>query len=789
MVASILKWAFVQLNRRNLGRRFYSGEQPLKGLKKPVKIYRDKWAVSHIYSENLQDLFAAQGYIHARDRFWQMEMNRRIATGTLAEVFGKMALPTDQLTRTLGFSRISQADLDLLDDEFRGYLEAYAQGVNAWLKSAKLPVEFLLAGFKPREWEPIHSLAWGRVMAWTLSHGWTGALLRSEIVARVGEEMAEELKIKYPADSPVELPDGLEFRYLEDSDVIRAAKGPFLGKDMEGGGRGSNAWAVSGSRTGTGAPMLANDTHLTLSQPGVWYINHLHSKDGFHVTGASLPGIPACMIGHNDNIAWGITLAFTDCEDIFIEKTDPANPAKYEYKGQSKKFRVVREVIPVKGEKDHVEEVRLSVHGPMISDVTRHSGKGIALCSMALYPNQMLKGFFGMCSARNWREFSEAVWWIEAPQLNIVYADIRGNIGMRISGLVPVRNKGLGDVPVPGWTGEYDWIGSIPFGDMPAALNPRQGYIISTNNKPVSDDYPHYLGNSFMNGYRARRIDEVFRLTEKISVETMQKLHMDVNSIPGRLFVDGLIKGFRTARPKTQKMIDVLMGWDGELTAETIGGTAYQVALYTMLRNLVEPHLGRELTHRYMGMGEHALLLPTSELLGHSTVALFDIFQNPKSHWIHNSREAIDLIDRSLEDACNWLEKNMGYEPENWKWGDIHQVVFHHALSVKKPLDQVFDSDPVPMRGDTDTVHQAAFNPSAPYHSTEWSPSFRMIVDLSDLSKTMMICPPGQVGVLGSPHYEDQIVPWNNGKYIHMLWHRKDVEKQAVHVLELNPVI
>ena len=734
-------------------------------------------------------MFVCQGFVHAQDRFWQMEMNRRIGMGQLSKVFGKDALNTDRLIRTLGFNRLAQADQELLIPEYNKYLEAYSAGVNSWLQNNKLPIEFALTRIVPEPWTILDTLAWGRVMTWTLSHGWSGALTRQAIIDKVGTEMAGELSILYPESNPFEIPLGIDVNHLEMDEMVESAPGPFLSKDMEGGGRGSNAWAISPDKTDSGRPLLCNDTHLALTCPGVWYLNHLNSDDGFHCIGSSIPGLPGLLLGHNENIAWGITLAFTDVEDVFVEKVNVANPGQYEYKGESREFELIEETISVKGEEDHFEKVQYTVHGPLIGSVTDHSGQAIALCSKSLQPNTILEGFFQINQAENWSEFSKGVEKIKAPQLNIVYSDIEGNVGLYISGRVPIRKNGYGNLPVPGWSGDFDWESEIPHEEMPHVLNPACGYVISCNHKITDNDYPHYLGNSFMNGYRANRIQQRIQEADKLDIRIFKELHKDVVSIPGRRLKEGMIKGFRTAKPKAQKLMDILSEWDCNLDKESIGGTVYEVFLYTLIKNTVEPHLDSDLTNCYLGTGKHPLLLPVNELLGHSTEAIFQMFQNPNSKWVPSGKAALHLIEKSLIESCKWLEDNMGHEPNTWAWGSIHQAQFHHSMSIKKPFDKVFNVGPFPMEGDTDTVHQSAFNPSAPYHSTSWCPSNRIIMDVGNWDACLAVSPPGQSGVLGSKHYDDMATLWDKDDYIPLFWSHDKVKKMTENKLVLKPLI
>jgi len=787
MLASILKWLFIAYNKKTLSKQFYNNTLKVEGLKDKVTIHRDKWGVSHIHAQNNKDLMFAQGFIHARDRAWQMEMNRRVAMGRISELFGDIALDTDRLVRTLGFNRLAKQDYDEVSDEVRDYLNCYSDGVNAFFEKGKLPIEFKLANIKPEKWTPIDSLGWGRVMSWTLSHGWSGAITRQKIIDKVGVQKAMELSIVYPNENPVELPNGLEMENLTPDEMIESMTGPFLGKDMEGGGRGSNAWAVSPKFSDTGRPILANDTHLVLSNPNVWYLNHLKSEEGLHVTGASLPGVLGVMIGHNQNIGWGITIAYTDVEDIFIEKIDPADSNRYFYKDGKRTFQNIEEKIYIKKKSNpYIENVKYSVHGPIISGVLDKKSRCLSLCSKALNTSKISDGILKMNMALDYHGFSKAVDLINATQLNIIYADIQGNIALFITGEVPIRKRGDGELPVDGSKGDYDWDGIIPIDQMPKLLNPKKGYIISCNNKIIDDNYPYFLGNSFMNGFRANRINQMFSSSSKISIEMSKKLHMDTFSIPAEKFVNGMIKGFRTAKPNAQVIIDKLLNWDFNLDKDSQVATIYQVLMYTLIRKLVEYDLGKELTNEFMGEGKHPLLLPTSELLGHTIEALFQILQNPQSLWLKSDKDVIDLLEDSMIDTYNWLKNNFEEESDS-AWGNLHQATFRHGMAIKKPLDKILNIGPFPVGGDTDTVFQTAYNPSSPYHATEWSPAVRLIMDIGKWDDSLVISPPGQIGVLGSEHFSDLAPIWLKGDYIPMLWTYDKIKLFSKNELKLSP--
>jgi len=758
------------------------GEISLPGLDAPVEIYRDQWGIPHIYAQLLPDALFAQGFVHAQDRLFQMELNRRTAQGTLSEIFGDIALDTDRTARTFGFNRLGRADCEKASDELKEGISAYVSGVNAFLDhpKTKLPVEFTLLGFRPKPWQPEDTMAFTRVMMWQLSHAWQGEIIKAEIIEKVGAENAAELEINYPAENPLGLPKGIEFNALDPDGSLRKSTGPFLER-----GKGSNAWAISPRRSETGNAVLCNDMHLALSMPSLWYEIHLNGGDDLHATGVSLPGVPMVLVGHNNHIAWGMTLAFTDAEDLFIEQLDSQN--RYLYKDEWHDAQIIEESIPVKGRKEpHIEEVIITRHGPIISDVVAHATQKVAVNSMALRPSPAFDGWLKLNRAKGWDDFVEAVRLIEAPQLNVAYADVESNIGYWVTGKVPVRLKGDGSVPVPGWTGEYEWVGEVPFEEMPHTLNPEQGYLVTCNNKIVSDDYPHHLGREWMNGYRARRLTELIEGQDKLSMQDHAQFHVDVKCLPGLELV-ARFEGITASEADVQTALKLLREWDGFLSPESVVGTLYEVIRYGLVRNLLEPGLGPELSMRLMGEGFHPLLMHSNEFYGQDTVILLRLLDNPDSWWVQQAGGRDDVIVKSIKGALDWLRENLGPEPDDWAWGTIHQVNFEHALGLQKPLDQVFNRGPYPIGGDTDTPCQTAMLPHDPYDNKAWSPTFRQIVDMGDLSKSVVIVPPGQSENVASPNYDNLIQPWLEGEYHPMLWTRDQVEEIANYKLDLFP--
>jgi penicillin amidase len=792
ILGSILQIGLTWLSRRRLPP--VDGTLTVPGLSAPVEVIRDRWGVPHIYAANVHDLIFAQGYVHAQDRLWQMEVNRRLATGRLSEMFGKIALETDRAVRTFGFHRLAQADWEAADDEVRAVLTAYAAGVNAFLEGPSgeknRPVEFSLLGHLPEPWRPEDSLAFARVMIWQLSHAWYGEIVRARLIEAVGPENAAELEIDPPKANPLTLPQGIEFNGLDPDGGLSAVRGPFLHR-----GLGSNAWTLAGSHTDTGKPILCNDMHLPLLQPGLWHQVHLVGGP-FNVSGVSLPSVPLVQVGHNEHLAWGMTLAFTDCEDLFVERFDPDNPQRYQFRGAWHEAQVIRETIQVKGRAEPVvEEVIITRHGPVISDVVGFPQQRLAVQSMALRPCPVLKGWFLLDQAHDWDEFVDAMRYIEAPQLNVAYADVEGNIGYWVTGKVPVRagtcaaavgTSGPGMVPAPGWSGECEWLDEVPFEDMPHALNPARGYLVTCNQRIIDEDYPYFLGNAWMNGYRARRIVDVLEEKGRLSAADCLALQLDVTCLPGRELAQRL-RNLAVDDPLQQAALDRLRAWDGQLRVDSVAGAIYEVLRYSLVRNLLLSGLDRDLATQVMGQGFDLILLPASEFHGHDTSVLLRLLDDPESWWLAQAGGREALIQQSLDEAVRWLRRKLGADMDGWQWGKIHHTYFPHALGAQKLLNRVFSRGPFSIGGDNDTPCATAIHPADPYDNKAWAPSFRQIVDLGDLSRSIAIAPPGQSGHLGSRHYDDLAIAWVRGKYQPMLWTREQVEAEAEGRLILSP--
>lgn len=781
MIAKLLKPIIFGLGKRRLPK--VSGALNIPGLQAKVEVIRDKWGVPHIYAQNMDDMAIAQGFVHAQDRLWQMELNRRVALGKVSEIFGEIGLDTDRTVRTFGFHRIAQEDWKLADDEIKRLLTKYVSGINAFLehKSSKMPIEFSLVGVKPAKWEVSHLLAFSRLMSWQMCFAWQGEIIRSRLIDAVGQDLADEIDPRYRKENPIGLPKGIEVNRILDDGRLEALNGPFIQEV-----KGSNAWAISKEKSVTGAPFLCNDPHLPMTLPSIWYENHLNVGDD-HVTGVTVPGLPQVLIGHNDNIAWGMTLAYTDIQDLYVEKFKDDNCLEYEYKGQWEKSTIIEEEIKVKGRKEtHVEKVVVTRHGPVISDVANYNDRKVAIKSMCLEPGQLMRGWFNLNQAKGWDDFAGAIKYVESPALNVTYADVHGNIGYYMSGKVPVRAGGKGKLPAEGWTGENEWTGYVPFEEMPHALNPEKGHVVSCNHKVVDDNFPHYLGESWMNGYRAARLEELFSEKRKFGPEDFKKYHLDYQSMVARDFKKHF-DGLKSDNEKVSWAISQLQNWDGSLEAKSLGGLLFEIVRDRMAKNLLEKPLQKELTELYRGKPFRHIVSGISEFYGHDTTMMLRVLDDPNSWWMQQAEGKEKLILQSIEDAMGIIEEKLGSDRTQWRWGRMHQLVFPHALGAQKPLDKIFNIGPFEMGGDTDTVHQTAIHYNEGFESGNLvCASWRQIVDMGDLAKSECILPPGNSGQPGSPNYGDQAEMWYKGEYRSMLWTREQVEKEEKYRLILE---
>lgn len=778
------------------------GTVRLAGLHHRVEILRDCWGVPHIYATNNDDLFFAQGYVHAQDRLWQMEMNRRTAHGQLAELFGARALDADRFVRVLGFSRTTHREIERLDADSRAVVDAYVCGVNTFLETRKsaLPLEFTLLRQRPRPWDAVDVLVWSRVVSLSLSSDWKAKLLHARMVAHLGEERTRELMPDYSNASPLTVPAGVTYSPTIGQKALQAAAAtaPFLQSDA--GPQGSNGWVVSGERSTTGFPLLANDTHLNLTLPSIWYEAHLEGGD-YRVTGITFPGIPGVLIGHNEQIAWGVTNGLIDVQDLYIERFHPNDPLLYAWNDDWEQAELVREEIAVRGQKEPVvEEVRITRHGPIITSVATPAdsplapNEELAFRWTALDPGNVFRAALKLNRARDWYDFRAAlVDWNTTPQ-NFIYADVEGNYGYALSGRVPLRAQGDGRLPVPGWEGSYEWIGTIPNEAMPAAYNPPEGVLVTANNRIADHTYPYCasLRGDWINSYRAMRIHEMLATRPQHDVQSFSRMQQDQRSLPG-LELARIVGDLPLQDVLQAQVRDLLAAWDGELTAESLGGTIYTTLRYHLYRcvyaeveHLWSGGLGRGVlttlaAHYYDFRGLERILNRLAEAHRNGQM------DEPADAWLGTERTWTGVLQQALARSVDELSQRLGNDPQQWQYGRIHRLKLSHPLGRIPLLAPLLNRGPWKTGGDMDTVCMG-YLPHDPVALPFYvAPSCRQIFDTSNWDASLSVLASGQSGHPASPHYCDMASLWRSGDYHPMLWSKEHVRQYEVARLVLEP--
>jgi penicillin amidase len=851
---SLLSWLVV----RGFPQR--EGVATLAGLSAPVRVVRDANGIAHIYAATTEDLFAAQGYVHASERMWQMEVWRRTGSGRLAELFGESQWPTDHFIRVLGWRQSAEADLAVLSAEGRLALDAYAHGVNAWLDThPELPLPFVvagflgpgggLAGFRPEPWTALDTLTWQKVQAWSLGSDLDRELFRVLAARRgISDEALARLLPAYDMTRPVvvpsadrgpvmglarttastpasataapdagRMPAATAAGLLAADARLRAAIGVPGGLFASAGLLGSNAWAVAPERTATGHALLANDPHLGISMPSVWYLVGLHCQPvgpacPYELAGAGFPGVPGIVLGHNARIAWGLTNVGPDVMDVFEERLDPADEWRYFYGGESLAFELRRETVSIAGADPIEFDVRSTVHGPLISDVQfelrpesdngaelGRAGYAYAMAWAATAePDRTLDSVLAVNRAADWDEFRSALSDFGGPSQTFVYADVDGHIGVQIPGRIPVRAAGDGSRPAPGEDGSHDWTGWVPFDEMPYLYDPPSGLVVAANNMP-SDTGP-FLGSDFDPGYRAARARELLDAAPTVTTDMARTLQGDVvltRAAP-------VIAAAADAQPATddgRRVLDAIRAWAGDLSCTTAsaGCAAFETFEYRLLRGLVDDELGYE-----FGPENAAWRWVGSEV---SHEALVRLVAAPNDAWwddtttadIVETRDAI--LTRALDQAGDDLRRSLG-DPAGWTWGRIHTVTFREqslGSSGVGPIEALFNKGPYPAPGSCTTINKICgwiantYPPPGDYADLPFvfpagsSPSYRLVVDMGDLDGASIIHTTGQSGLPFDAHYGDYIDKWLANVGLPLPWSPSAVDAARRQELTLRP--
>jgi penicillin G amidase len=754
LAAAATAAAWHWLARRPLPKQ--RGTIELAGLEGSVRVRRDRWGVPHVEAGSAADLWFAEGFCHGQDRLWQMDFYRRVLSGRVAEFAGPEGLPVDRLMRTLGMRRTAEREAATIDPELRALLERFCEGVNAAAAGVKaLPFEMQLLRLEFEPWRPADILGLGKLLAFGLSTNWEKELLRADMTRELGPELAAKLDPGYPAGNPVvtqEAWSGDGLGLAEQIDAVRRS----IGMAVEASG--SNNWAVSGAHSASGTPLIAGDPHLPPSMPGIWYQVGLTLGDRF-VRGASLPGMPGVYMGQNNDVCWTFTNVMADIQDLFVERVEGD---RYLFEGEWRPLELVREEIAVKGrEAPEVLDVRLTHHGPIVNEALgADEAEPLALRWMTLDNPTAFKGMFELHGIRSGPELVATLEGHTSPASNLIWADRHGSIGYKLIGRLPLRKGGCPDLPKPGWDGEYEWEGAIPYDELPAVTDPESGFLITANNRIVGDEYPHHITSEWLDGYRAARIEELLRSSDEHDVEGFEAMQSDNLSIPG-LEAARRLGRLTPSGQRELSAVERLRSWDGRLDPDSIAGTIYQAFLLRLAREVARAAIGdRDLCERWLDRADNGFTPHvTSPWRWHSH--LMKLWEEGDEDLI--GRPWDELVLEALAGALDDLSDRFGPDPEGWRWGQVHEMEFPHPLGEANPLLRKLLNRSLRAGGAQETVSQIAYDPNDPYKAV-WAPSWRMVGDPTDPKRSRWQMFTGQSGHPASPHYDDLQADWLEGR-------------------------
>lgn len=740
------------------------GVLTVSGLKAPLTIARDAHGIPSIKADSMEDLVFGLGFVHAQDRLWQLQTHKRIGSGRLAEAFGEAALESDRFLRALGVRRAAAAQWAQASPESKALLTAYAAGVNRYVRShlGARPPEFLILGLQPEDWEPVDSLAWSIMMAWDLGGNWTTELQRMRLALSLPVERINELIPPYPGEKPLATADyaGLYRDLKIDGQLGQQALNSAPPSGIEG--VGSNNWVVHGSHTVSGKPLLANDPHLKLSAPALWYFARLEAP-GFKLAGATLPGLPLVVLGQNQHIAWGYTNTAPDVQDLYLERIKPDDANRYQTPDGWAAFTTLTETIKVKGKPDVQMTLRSTRHGPVISDAGVTEGLigpkakptyALAMRWVALEPEfDAVAAGLAMSRATSVQAYVEAsAAWL-APMQNMAVADRDGHIGMVAAGKVPIRKpehdlKGL--VPAPGWDARYDWAGFIPAAETPREIDPPRGWIATANQRIHGPDYSHYLTSEWAAPYRQQRIEQLLQATAKHDLASLRAIQADQLSL-GTLKLLPYLQKAKSSHPLAAAAQAQLQGFDGVLGADHVAPTLLWAWSRQLTLGLFTDRVG----------GEAAM----QKLLGARSFrdALEGVLERNDAWWCKT--DCPSQIDAAFTRALDELQTRLGSDVASWRWGRVHLARSEHRpFSRVKPLAGWFETR-VAVGGDAFSVNVARVSQrpdptTGELYLDEHGPSLRALYDLGDLSRSRFVHSTGQSGLPFSPHYRDFLATW-----------------------------
>lgn len=815
------------------------GTLEVRGLTGEVEVLRDDRGVPHIYADTMGDLMRAQGYVQAQDRFFEMDTRRHITAGRLAELVGEPGVETDRVIRTMGWRRVAEQELPMLKPETRRAIAAYTDGVNAWIEDKGSPssmafeytvLSLSLPEYRVEPWTSVDSLAWLKAMAWDLRGNYTGELTRAALQGRVSDSMLAELYPTYPASEHAPILSGKDWRpsgakgaqpaspsapahsapahpgattaLLETAAAVDAVP-TLLGR---GDGIGSNSWVVSGERSTTGSPLLANDPHLGVSMPGIWYQMGLHCREvtqacPLDVSGYTFAGVPGVIIGHNRDIAWGFTNLAPDVTDFYLEQI---TGDEYLRDGRLRPLETRTETIRVAGGPSQHITVRSTGHGPLLSDAIPSvaaagdevevegratSDYAVSFAWTALRPSTTADALLGLNTASDWDEFRAAAQDFAVPSQNLVYADTAGHIGYQAPGQVPIR-KGVGNqppgyVPAPGWDSDYDWTGYVPFDEMPSVLDPPEGLVVTANQQVTVSTTP-FLTTEWDSGYRSQRIRDLLEGDDKVSPDKMARVQLDTDNGLAPVLVEQLL-AVELDDPFTEDSRGLLRAWDGRQPAGDGEDAAAAMYFNAVWQRIVMLTFNDDLPADLQAGGGSQYWQAVTTLL-----------ERPRSGWWDDRTTAgvvegrDEILRRALVDARLDLTRQLGKDPATWQWDQLHRVTFRHQVlggdGIPAPVRWLVNSGPYPVGGGSSTVDATSWDASQGFAVTA-APSMRMVVDLGDLDASRWVNQTGASGHPFSDHYDDQIDAWVAGRTYPWPSSEDAVRESTQDTLVLTPAV
>ncbi|MBL1265176.1 penicillin acylase family protein [Methylomicrobium sp. RS1] len=759
----------------------------LAGLDQTVEVFRDGFDVPHVYAQSADDAYFALGYLHARERLWQMELSRRTGSGRLAELFGADVLEQDRFMRTLGLRRAAEANWAQLDSATQASLQAYAKGVNAGIAQSRwLPVEFYLTGApRPEPWQPVDSLVWLKTMAWRLSGNWWEELLNLRLKSRLPAVQLADLFLPYPGDAPQTLPDVSKWYTPAAAQADRLL---VQHRDEADKSVGSNNWVVDGSRSVSGKPLLANDPHLPLTAPSTWYFAHLHAP-GLNVIGAGLPGVPGILLGRNEQVAWAFTNTNPDSQDVFVERLVSGSPTHYQTPDGEAAFSEFTEILRIKGAPDELLMVQTSRHGPLISTADADArqatppGTALALSWVGLRADDMTVRFMlNAGRAQNAEQLKAAARDFHSPQQNIVYADAEGCIGFIAAGRVPLRAQGnelRGTLPAPGWLAQYDWQGTIPFEQLPQQNAGSDGKIVTANQKITPKNYSHFITSGWALPYRAERISHLLDRRARHDVRSFAAVQNDVfNPVAAELLP--LLLTIDAENDLSRQILRSMRAWDYRMAADAAQPLVFAAWLRHLNGILLQDKLGE--LYELVGDYNPAFL-----------VRVLNNRDGSAGRWCRGGASAptpcAGEIRQALQDAIVEVSRYYGDEPAQWRWGRAHVSVFANQPLGRLPgLGWLFNVETESAGGmDVVNVSGYRYDEQTGRYQGESGPAFRAIYDLAEPDNSVFILGTGQSGRPWSPHYRDMALPWAKGDYLPLTTRRDNIERNAVAHQSLLP--